>query len=71
MMTYASEITPMKYRSRVVLMLGASFSLSNIIIPALAWLVLPRDWDWMLAENFGVYLLFICMIRINLFSFFQ
>lgn len=52
-MTYASEITPTKYRSHVVILLGASFSLSNILIPGLAWIVLPNDWDWRITDNFG------------------
>lgn len=53
LMAYMSEMTPMKYRSLVVMLMGASFSLSNILLPGLAWLVLPNNWDWMLADIFS------------------
>lgn len=52
-MTYISEITPLRFRSKVTILVGMSFSLSNIIIPSLAWLILPQDWDFeVIAEYF-------------------
>lgn len=51
LMAYMTEITPIKHRSLVVLLMGSSFSLANIVLPGLAWLVLPNNWDWKLGGN--------------------
>ncbi|KAL7023272.1 hypothetical protein ACKWTF_012542 [Chironomus riparius] len=43
LMAYLSELHGLKYRSRVMLSTGIFFSLGNIILPSLAWLIIPNS----------------------------
>ncbi|XP_043462191.1 synaptic vesicle glycoprotein 2B-like [Leptopilina heterotoma] len=46
LMSYLAEIHSEIFRSRVYLWLGVAFSLGNIILPCLAWLIIPQTWRW-------------------------
>lgn len=48
MFTYITELHGIKYRPRVLMVLGMLQSLGTLILPMVAWLILPRDWDFVL-----------------------
>lgn len=50
-MSYLSELHGLKHRARVLMSVGLFFSLANIILPGLAWTVLPQSWDFVLIEG--------------------
>jgi len=43
-MSYISEFHGLKYRSRIMMSMGIFFSLANIMMPVLAWIVIPNPW---------------------------
>ncbi|KAG5672794.1 hypothetical protein PVAND_002887 [Polypedilum vanderplanki] len=43
LMAYLSELHGLKFRSRVMLSTGVFFSIANIILPSLAWLIIPHS----------------------------
>lgn len=42
LMSYLSELHGTKYRSRVMLSTGIFFSLGSVILPSLAWIIIPN-----------------------------
>lgn len=51
LMSYLSELHGLKHRARVLMSVGLFFSLANIILPGLAWTVLPQSWDFVILEG--------------------
>jgi MFS family permease len=49
--TYLSEFHCAKHRARIQMMLGIVFSAGNVILPLLAWAVLPIDLNFKSANN--------------------
>ncbi|XP_029664933.1 synaptic vesicle glycoprotein 2B-like isoform X2 [Formica exsecta] len=45
LMSYLAEIHNEVHRSRAYMWLGAFFSLGNISLPCIAWLILPQKWE--------------------------
>ncbi|XP_067209319.1 synaptic vesicle glycoprotein 2B-like isoform X2 [Linepithema humile] len=45
LMSYLAEIHDTVHRSRSYMWLGVFFSLGNICLPCVAWLVIPQKWD--------------------------
>ncbi|XP_029154920.1 synaptic vesicle glycoprotein 2B-like isoform X2 [Nylanderia fulva] len=45
LMSYLAEIHDEVHRSRSYMWLGVFFSLGNIFLPCVAWLILPQKWD--------------------------
>ncbi|CAL1685405.1 unnamed protein product [Lasius platythorax] len=45
LMSYLAEIHNEVHRSRSYMWLGVFFSLGNISLPCIAWLILPQKWD--------------------------
>ncbi|XP_034948242.1 synaptic vesicle glycoprotein 2B-like isoform X2 [Chelonus insularis] len=48
LMSYLAEVHSEKQRSRIYMWLGVFFSLGNISMPCLAWLILPKQWNILL-----------------------
>ncbi|XP_066590146.1 synaptic vesicle glycoprotein 2B-like isoform X3 [Prorops nasuta] len=46
LMSYLAEIHDNNHRSRTYMWLGVFFSLGNISLPCIAWLIIPQKWDW-------------------------
>lgn len=46
--TYLTELHGPKHRSRVLMVLGMVQSFGTLSLPILAWLILPRDWEFIL-----------------------
>ncbi|KRT78777.1 membrane transporter, partial [Oryctes borbonicus] len=44
--TVISEFHCAKYRTRVVMVLGIMYSLGQLVIPGLAWIIIPRNLDF-------------------------
>lgn len=42
LMSYLSELHGLKYRSRVMLSVGIFFSVGSLILPTLAWIIIPN-----------------------------
>ncbi|XP_058984032.1 synaptic vesicle glycoprotein 2B [Musca domestica] len=63
--TYLTELHGSKHRPRVLMILGMVQSFGTLILPILAWLVLPRDWEFKI-DDFNVHtwqiFLFICAL---------
>lgn len=51
--TYLTELHGPKYRPRVLMVLGMVQSLGTLILPILAWLVLPQDWEYVFFGSFN------------------
>ncbi|XP_044761383.1 synaptic vesicle glycoprotein 2B-like [Coccinella septempunctata] len=49
---YLSELHVAKYRSRIPLVMGACFAIGGIYLPFIASLILPLNFEQVLAENF-------------------
>ncbi|XP_011256328.1 synaptic vesicle glycoprotein 2B isoform X1 [Camponotus floridanus] len=45
LMSYLAELHDEVHRSRSYMWLGVFFSLGNISLPCIAWLILPQNWD--------------------------
>ncbi|XP_026824630.1 synaptic vesicle glycoprotein 2C isoform X1 [Ooceraea biroi] len=45
LMSYLAEIHDEVHRSRSYMWLGVFFSLGNISLPCIAWLIIPKKWD--------------------------
>lgn len=61
-MSYMSELAAQKYRARIMILLGSFFATSNLIIPGMAWLILPYEWDFHIIEDY------LGIIKINPFT---
>ncbi|XP_014475721.1 PREDICTED: synaptic vesicle glycoprotein 2B [Dinoponera quadriceps] len=51
LMSYLAEIHGETHRSRSYMWLGVFFSLGNISLPCVAWLVIPQKWDFTLLNG--------------------
>ncbi|XP_059618169.1 synaptic vesicle glycoprotein 2A-like [Phlebotomus argentipes] len=51
LMSYVAEMHGAKHRARIVLTVGTFFSIGNIILPCIAWAVLPRSWTVTFVAN--------------------
>lgn len=51
--TYLTELHGAKHRPRVLMILGMVQSLATLILPVLAWLIFPQDWEFVLFESFN------------------
>ncbi|KAL9895224.1 uncharacterized protein ACN2A1_006007 isoform 1-T1 [Glossina fuscipes fuscipes] len=62
--TYLTEFHNAKNRPRLSMILGLIQSFASLILPMLAWLILPQDWDFITQSSFKVHtwqiFLFIC-----------
>ncbi|XP_049535311.1 uncharacterized protein LOC125950949 isoform X1 [Anopheles darlingi] len=45
LMAYLSEFHSLEHRSRVMIVLGVFYSAANMLLPAMAWLIIPQSWD--------------------------
>ncbi|XP_043489592.1 synaptic vesicle glycoprotein 2B-like [Polistes fuscatus] len=52
LMSYLAEIHDENHRSRTYMWLGVYFSLGNISLPCIAWLILPQKWNWSIFHGF-------------------
>ncbi|XP_055584683.1 synaptic vesicle glycoprotein 2C-like [Uranotaenia lowii] len=56
LMAYLSEFHSLEHRSRVMIMVGIFYSIANILLPSLAWVIIPQNWDFMLfGGNFVIH----------------
>ncbi|XP_046420410.1 synaptic vesicle glycoprotein 2C-like isoform X2 [Neodiprion fabricii] len=46
LLSYLAEVHGEKHRSQSYMWLGVFFSLGNISVPCVAWLIIPLDWEW-------------------------
>ncbi|XP_066993974.1 synaptic vesicle glycoprotein 2C isoform X2 [Anabrus simplex] len=53
LMSYLAEFHGAQYRSRVIMSTGISVSVANILLPVIAWMLLPQPWSW---DLFGGYI---------------
>ncbi|XP_068081564.1 synaptic vesicle glycoprotein 2A isoform X2 [Anabrus simplex] len=51
LVTYLAEFHASQYRSRVILLTSMFVSVAFVAVPALAWVLLPQPWSWILAEG--------------------
>ncbi|XP_051159609.1 synaptic vesicle glycoprotein 2C-like isoform X3 [Leptopilina boulardi] len=62
LMSYLAEIHSDNFRSRVYMWLGVAFSLGNITLPCLAWLIIPQSWSvnlfdgWLQINSWRIFL---------------
>ncbi|CAO1425766.1 unnamed protein product [Diamesa serratosioi] len=53
LMSYLSEFHGLKYRSRVMMSTGMFFSIANIMLPLLAWFIIPKQhWNITVIEGY-------------------
>ncbi|XP_008201263.1 synaptic vesicle glycoprotein 2C-like [Tribolium castaneum] len=64
--TYVSEFHSNNYRGRMQLMIAMSFCCGGIVLPLLAWGILPQELNLQISNTFTIYswniLLFLCSI---------
>lgn len=60
MITYISEFHSFKYRPRIQLVIGAMNTLGSVVLPLLAWLILPRPLDLTLFNGYISTIIRIC-----------
>ncbi|XP_053680500.1 putative metabolite transport protein YwtG [Anopheles nili] len=51
LMAYLSEFHSLQHRSRVMIVLGVFYSAANMLLPALAWLIIPQPWNLMVGDG--------------------
>uniref|UniRef100_A0A182SPJ2 Major facilitator superfamily (MFS) profile domain-containing protein n=1 Tax=Anopheles maculatus TaxID=74869 RepID=A0A182SPJ2_9DIPT len=51
LMAYLSEFHSLQHRSRVMIVLGVFYSAANMLLPALAWLIIPQSWNLVLGNG--------------------
>ncbi|XP_047348212.1 synaptic vesicle glycoprotein 2B-like isoform X3 [Vespa velutina] len=51
LMSYLAEVHDENHRSRTYMWLGVFFSLGNISLPCIAWLIIPQKWNWSLLNG--------------------
>nr|XP_022910461.1 synaptic vesicle glycoprotein 2B-like [Onthophagus taurus] len=49
--TVLSEFHAKQYRAKVMLILGIIYAVGNLILPLMAWLILPTNWKVIIVEN--------------------
>ncbi|XP_055617260.1 synaptic vesicle glycoprotein 2C-like [Toxorhynchites rutilus septentrionalis] len=48
LMAYLSEFHSLQHRSRVMILIGIFYSIGNVLLPSLAWIIIPQEWDFLL-----------------------
>ncbi|XP_058813071.1 synaptic vesicle glycoprotein 2B-like isoform X2 [Topomyia yanbarensis] len=48
LMAYLSEFHSLQHRSRVMIVVGIFYSIGNVLLPSLAWAIIPQEWDFRL-----------------------
>ncbi|XP_055551438.1 synaptic vesicle glycoprotein 2B-like [Wyeomyia smithii] len=48
LMAYLSEFHSLRHRSRVMMLIGIFYSIANVLLPSLAWVIIPQEWDFQL-----------------------
>lgn len=52
LMAYLSEFHSLQHRSRVMMMVGIFYSIANVLLPSLAWAIIPQsEWDFTLFDG--------------------
>lgn len=52
LMAYLSEFHSLQHRSRVMMMVGIFYSIANVLLPSLAWAIIPQsEWDFSLFDG--------------------
>lgn len=51
LMAYLSEFHSLQHRSRVMIVLGVFYSAANMLLPALAWLIIPQPWNLVIGNG--------------------
>uniref|UniRef100_A0A1Q3FPY0 Putative synaptic vesicle protein sv2 n=1 Tax=Culex tarsalis TaxID=7177 RepID=A0A1Q3FPY0_CULTA len=52
LMAYLSEFHSLQHRSRVMMMVGIFYSIANVLLPSLAWAIIPQSgWDFTLLDG--------------------
>lgn len=52
LMAYLSEFHSLQHRSRVMMMVGIFYSIANVLLPSLAWAIIPQsEWDFLLFDG--------------------
>ncbi|XP_055847645.1 synaptic vesicle glycoprotein 2A-like [Episyrphus balteatus] len=54
LMSYMTEFHGTKYRARVMMVIGMLFSIATLLLPILAWIILPNTWDYSLFNGLFV-----------------
>ncbi|XP_058059675.1 uncharacterized protein LOC131210441 [Anopheles bellator] len=52
LMAYLSEFHSLQHRSRVMIVLGVFYSAANMLLPALAWIIIPQSWNLVIVNGF-------------------
>lgn len=56
LMSYLSEFHSLQHRSRVMIVVGIFYSIANVILPSLAWIIIPQQWGFTLfGGNFEIH----------------
>ena len=53
LMSYLSEFHGVKYRPRVMMVVGMFFSAATITLPLIAWQIIPKEWTIEIGSSFG------------------
>lgn len=48
LMAYLSEFHSLQHRSRVMILVGIFYSIANVLLPSLAWIIIPQQWGFTL-----------------------
>ncbi|XP_021713275.1 synaptic vesicle glycoprotein 2A [Aedes aegypti] len=48
LMAYLSEFHSLQHRSRVMILVGIFYSIANVLLPSLAWVIIPQHWGFTL-----------------------
>lgn len=52
LMAYLSEFHSLQHRSRVMMTVGIFYSIANVLLPSLAWAIIPQaGWDFTLLDG--------------------
>lgn len=71
LMSYLSELHGLKYRSRIMLSTGIFFSIGSIILPSLAWMIIPNRIFNINLGNFGNVFILTALISLISIIFIQ
>lgn len=56
LMAYLSEFHSLQHRSRVMMLVGIFYSIANVLLPTLAWAIIPQAWDFtLLGGKFAIH----------------
>ncbi|XP_058457138.1 synaptic vesicle glycoprotein 2B-like [Malaya genurostris] len=56
LMAYLSEFHSLQHRSRVMILIGIFYSIGNMLLPSLAWAIIPQQWDFrLLGDSFVIH----------------